>query len=173
MKKVIKNYLAKLQENDKKGFSLVELIIVMAIMAILVGIVASQVIPYMEKSRQSKDQQQLSSIATSLVSAIAQDSSWDQSVKGSSSSFSLDNLSSATTSAIQQTFLELEGWTDASGSVKPIASYTKQYYGASMTKCKSKQASKGTGIDVILAQDGKVTVHIKGATSDKMTVESE
>ena len=41
MKKVIKNYLAKLQENDKKGFSLVELIIVMAIMAILVGVVAS------------------------------------------------------------------------------------------------------------------------------------
>ena len=38
MKKVIKNYLTKLQENDKKGFSLVELIIVMAIMAILVGI---------------------------------------------------------------------------------------------------------------------------------------
>ena len=61
MKKVIKNYLAKLQENDKKGFSLVELIIVMAIMAILVGIVASQVLPYMEKSRQSKDQQVLRS----------------------------------------------------------------------------------------------------------------
>ena len=62
MKKVIKNYLAKLQENDKKGFSLVELIIVMAIMAILVGVVASQVLPYMEKSRQSKDQQILSSL---------------------------------------------------------------------------------------------------------------
>ena len=72
MKKVIKNYLAKLQENDKKGFSLVELIIVMAIMAILVGVVASQVLPYMEKSRQSKDQQQLSSLATNVVSAVAQ-----------------------------------------------------------------------------------------------------
>jgi prepilin-type N-terminal cleavage/methylation domain-containing protein len=72
MKKLIKNYLTKLQENDKKGFSLVELIIVMAIMAILVGVVASQVIPYMEKSRQSKDQQQLSEICTALVSAIAQ-----------------------------------------------------------------------------------------------------
>jgi type IV pilus assembly protein PilA len=72
MKKFIKNYLAKLQENDKKGFSLVELIIVMAIMAILVGVVASQVIPYMEKSRQSKDQQQLSEICTAMVSAIAQ-----------------------------------------------------------------------------------------------------
>lgn len=72
MKKVIKNYLAKLQENDKKGFSLVELIIVMAIMAILVGVVASQVLPYMDKSRQSKDQQVLSSICTDLVSATAQ-----------------------------------------------------------------------------------------------------
>lgn len=72
MKKIIKNYLAKLQENENKGFSLVELIIVMAIMAILVGIVASQVLPYMDKSRQSKDQQILSSICTDLVSATAQ-----------------------------------------------------------------------------------------------------
>lgn len=45
----MKNYVAKLRENEEKGFSLVELIIVMAIMAILVGVVASQVIPYMEK----------------------------------------------------------------------------------------------------------------------------
>ena len=72
MKKAIKNYLAKLHDNKKKGFSLVELIIVIAIMAILVGVVASQVIPYMEKSRQAKDQQQLSNISTALVSAISQ-----------------------------------------------------------------------------------------------------
>ncbi len=72
MKKAIRNYLAKLQENEKKGFSLVELIIVMAIMAILVGVVASQVIPYMEKSRQSKDQQVLSALLTDINSAIAQ-----------------------------------------------------------------------------------------------------
>lgn len=72
MKKAIKNYLAKLHDNKKKGFSLVELIIVIAIMAILVGVVASQVIPYMEKSRQAKDQQQLSNVSTALVSAISQ-----------------------------------------------------------------------------------------------------
>ncbi|MDO4168245.1 MAG: type II secretion system protein, partial [Eubacteriales bacterium] len=72
MKKAIKNYLTQLQENEDKGFSLVELIIVMAIMAILVGVVASQVIPYMEKSRQSKDQQQISEVATALVSAEAE-----------------------------------------------------------------------------------------------------
>lgn len=72
MKKAIKKYLTQLQENEDKGFSLVELIIVMAIMAILVGVVASQVIPYMEKSRQSKDQQQISEVATAMVSAEAE-----------------------------------------------------------------------------------------------------
>ncbi len=56
---------------SKKGFSLVELIIVIAIMAILVGVVASQVIPYMEKSRQGKDLQQLSAIESALAAAIA------------------------------------------------------------------------------------------------------
>lgn len=72
MKTRIMNFFKKLQASEKKGFSLVELIIVMAIMAILVGVVASQVIPYMEKSRQSKDQQVLSEVNTALVSAIAQ-----------------------------------------------------------------------------------------------------
>ena len=42
---------------DNKGFSLVELIIVIAIMAILVGVVGTQVIPYIEKSRKAKDTQ--------------------------------------------------------------------------------------------------------------------
>lgn len=99
MKKVIKNYLAKLQENDKKGFSLVELIIVMAIMAILVGVVASQVLPYMEKSRQSKDQQILSSLCTDITSAIAQSG---ESCKGGSAA-----LTSLATIANDKTVTEL------------------------------------------------------------------
>ncbi|MCR5623634.1 MAG: type II secretion system GspH family protein [Lachnospiraceae bacterium] len=56
---------------NKKGFSLVELIIVIAIMAILVGIVASQVVPYLEKSRRGKDLQQLEAVNTALVASIS------------------------------------------------------------------------------------------------------
>jgi len=41
---------------NNKGFSLVELIIVIAIMAILVGVVCPQVIPYLERSRKAKDE---------------------------------------------------------------------------------------------------------------------
>ena len=57
MKKImelLQNMKAKNEKKDNKGFSLVELIIVIAIMAILVGIVGTQVIPYINKSKIEK-----------------------------------------------------------------------------------------------------------------------
>lgn len=56
---------------NNKGFSLVELIIVIAIMAILIGVVGAQLIPYLETSRQAKDQQILSSYNTSAMTAYS------------------------------------------------------------------------------------------------------
>ena len=56
---------------NNKGFSLVELIIVIAIMAILVGVVGTQVIPYLENSRKAKDQQVLSAWNTAAMSAYS------------------------------------------------------------------------------------------------------
>lgn len=47
---------------NNKGFSLVELIVVIAIMAVLVGVLAPQFIKYVEKSRQSTDISNLDSI---------------------------------------------------------------------------------------------------------------
>ena len=44
----------EMKENNK-GFSLVELIIVIAIMAVLVGVLAPQFIKYVESSKQSTD----------------------------------------------------------------------------------------------------------------------
>jgi len=51
---------------DNKGFSLVELIIVIAIMAILVGILAPQFIKYIEQSREAKDIQAIDSIRKAI-----------------------------------------------------------------------------------------------------------
>lgn len=58
-------------KRDNKGFSMVELIIVIAIMAILVGIVGSQVLPYLNKSREAKDQQILSGWVTASTASYA------------------------------------------------------------------------------------------------------
>ena len=61
----------KKKKANNKGFSLVELIIVIAIMAILVGVVGSQVVPYLEKSRKSKDIQILSGWCTDAMGAYS------------------------------------------------------------------------------------------------------
>lgn len=165
MKKVIKNYLAKLQENDKKGFSLVELIIVMAIMAILVGIVASQVLPYMEKSRMSKDQQQLSSLCTDIVSAISQ-------ADGTVTTFPATQLSSctATTGGAD--------WVTELGLLRSSDGTTATQVGTIESditdKFKSKTAKATPDIYVEYSNTtGQVTVYCAGGTVDKLKVVSE
>ena len=74
MKKImemLQNMKAKNEKKDNKGFSLVELIIVIAIMAILVGIVGTQVLPYLNKSKEAKDLQIVNSYSTAAVSAYS------------------------------------------------------------------------------------------------------
>jgi len=122
MKKImelLQNMKAKNEKKDNKGFSLVELIIVIAIMAILVGIVGTQVIPYISKSKVAKDQQVLNSISTAAVAAYSENAA--------TGSFTIDVFSttapSDTTQATIQSdikatsgFENLEDFTGALGA---------------------------------------------------------
>ena len=56
---------------NNKGFSLVELIIVIAIMAILVGVMAPQLIKYIEKTNVSADTQLADTCKTAITTAIS------------------------------------------------------------------------------------------------------
>lgn len=56
---------------NNNGFSLVELIVVIAIMAILVGVLAPSVLGQIDKAKQAKDKQAIDSIASAVAIAWA------------------------------------------------------------------------------------------------------
>lgn len=60
-----------LKKKNNKGFTLVELVIAVAILAILVGILAPQYTKYVEKSRKAADASNLENLVTVVKTAAA------------------------------------------------------------------------------------------------------
>ena len=69
-----------------KGFSLVELIVVIAIMAVLVGVLAPTLIKNIEKSRESKDAQNIEQLKSSAEIALNNESAYASVVPSTGSS---------------------------------------------------------------------------------------
>jgi type IV pilus assembly protein PilA len=82
MKKTNKKGLALRSANQ--GFSLVELIIVIAIMAILAAALAPQLMKYIDKSRKSSDDSTAGSIKNSVNAALSDDDVYKECKGGTS-----------------------------------------------------------------------------------------
>lgn len=73
--------------NKNKGFSLVELIVVVAIMAVLVGILAPAYLSYVEKTRRGADEDMAEEVRHSVEIAAAEISVYDEICNGANWTF--------------------------------------------------------------------------------------
>ena len=157
MKKImelLQNMKAKNEKKDNKGFSLVELIIVIAIMAILVGIVGTQVLPYIDKSRHAKDVQVLSGLCTDATAAY--------------SSAASELTEPVYTIKINST-VSVSGESDTAGATK-LQNAFAEYNGVTNVKDLKLESKEGKNVTevTIKCQDSKpmVSVTTTGGTFD-------
>lgn len=83
-------------KKNNKGFSLVELIVVIAVMAVLVGVLAPAYLRYVEKSREQKDISAVAEVVQSIKIAAANEDVSKEVSKGFSVSVTANGVPTAT-----------------------------------------------------------------------------
>lgn len=138
-----------MKKTNNKGFSLVELIIVIAIMAILAGAIAPALIRYIDRSRKSNDINACKSIKTAFETALTNEDLYSELVTGVN--YTINENSTSISPAITKGNGGMDIFSNLSGQKAPKLKYKKE--GANAYK-------------VEISTSGEVKVSITDGTKD-------
>ena len=146
------------KKKDNKGFTLVELVIVVAILAILVGILAPQYTKYVEKSRKAADVSNLENIVKAFQVANADT---DYSIQAGSYvvEMTTDNTTIKLTAGSNSVAADDgKAWTDA---IKEYTGYTVDETNYTLGDLKLKSAKwkdNKIGATIVVGDDSSVEI---------------
>ena len=136
-----------------KGFSLVELIVVIAIMAVLVGVLAPTLVKNIEKSRKSTDLQNLDTLRGAVVTALSDENVNNKVGNGGTYTISTDSTSKKITVTADST---ATGGTELQEALQDSM--------PSSISMKSKAAGT-TAIKVTISSEGAVSAYVGASES--------
>ena len=149
------------KKNDNKGFSLVELIIVVAIMAILVGLLAPQYLKYVEKSRKSADASNINEMVNA-IQVYAADS--DNELPADTYTITVSTTADTTISAAK----EANTATAKEALENTVADYASIHLKSSKWAISGKEDVTSLAIKVVVKDDGSTTVTYGDSTKDQL-----
>ena len=110
-----------MKKMNNKGFSLVELIIVIAIMAILIAVLAPQYLRYVEKSRLQSDNSAIGEVANAAKVALANDTVNNDAASGATISLPAAGTKGAVTCGVSSLKTEIDNVVGANVQLKSNA----------------------------------------------------
>ncbi len=151
MVKFLTNMMAQLNESkkDNKGFTLVELIIVVAIIAVLATVLAPQYLQYVERSRESNDIQVAQNLIDAAVIGVSDPA--NNVPSNVVLTITWDDASAASSDAL--TITSAPAITVPSGQTSPLVLLENSIIAVVGTELGTAQSQKGTTSSLVFTID--------------------